>query len=162
MGLLVHYFKASDPTEQLQIVMELMRVRVVLIPEVVRRASERGDDSQLAALSQRVEQLAVAFEEQNIPAMADLELDCYRLIMEASQSLTYLWVYNSFEKIVRGFIGAQPHMWIAVPGFVDMWRGIAAGLQRRDAETAEAHFRSLAESIEGKMAELSALIQEST
>jgi GntR family transcriptional regulator, transcriptional repressor for pyruvate dehydrogenase complex len=162
ISLLPHYFAAVNPAERLEIITQMMRLRALLVPEILGLALDRIGPTQLDELRSLHKALATATADQNMGEVASTELGLYRVLVEASQSLTYVWVFNSLEKVVRGFIDAQPEMWILIPGLVELWRDIVEAICSLDRASAEQAFARLLETIEGQVRQLYALIREAT
>ncbi len=154
MGLLPHFFEVADIMQKLEISSQLMRLRTAIIPEVTRSAVAHGGPEHHERLRALVEQLAEAHQASDTPALIEIELNLYRMVIDAGGSLAFRWVYNSLEKIVLGFLRSQPQMWIAVPGFVDHWRGIISAICDRDGEEAASRFTALLSESDAKGLEL--------
>lgn len=154
MGLLPHFFDVANTMQKLEIASQLMRLRTAIIPQVTRSAADKATEAHHQELRQLVDKLAEAHQGSDTPALIEIELQLYRTVIDAAGSLAFRWVYNSLEKIVLGFLRSQPQMWIAVPGFVDHWRGIASALYARNGEEASARFTALLHESDAKGLEL--------
>lgn len=160
ISLLPQYFTATGPAEKLEIIMEMMRIRAVLMPEITTYCIERGKEHHRQELRRLHQELAAADKRQDVVAMAEVELSLYRTIVEAGGSLTYLWVFNSLERVVRGFIRAQPQMWIVIPGYVDMWNTIVEHVATRNLPGALEAFQRLLDITKQQVMELFTMLRE--
>ena len=162
ISLLPHYFAAASPGEKLEIITQMMRLRTLLVPEILTLALDRIGPEQLEQLRQLHRDLAAADERKDLGGMANVELAIYRLLVESSQSLTYVWVFNSLETVVRGFIAAQPEMWILIPGYIALWRAIIDSICDLDHAGASAGFRRLLDTIDDQVRQLYVLVREAS
>ena len=162
ISLLPHYFAAADPAQRIDIFGHLLRLRSLLIPEVIRLCIAHGSDEQLAHLDRLVDDLAAAESRQDLGGIATAELALYRSIVESSGALTYIWVFNSLERVVRGFIASQPNMWLFVPNLVELWGSIVGAIQGRNNEEAALRFGALLKTIEDQVTQLLPLFRAST
>jgi len=160
ISLLPHYFAAASPLEEIEIFSHMLRLRAILMPEAIRLCITDGTDQQFAHMATLIVDLEQAEKKQDIRNIAITEVMIYRAIVEASGALTYLWVFNSLEKVVRGFIEAQPGVWIFVPDIVGMWRSITGALAARDEKKALARFQEMLDSIEDRVKQLLPMFKE--
>ncbi len=145
--LLPHYFADAEPLEKLEIITNLMHVRRVLVPVIVPLAVKHGTEEQFATLENLGQELIAAHEQNDTRATAEVELQLYRAIVEASRSLTYLWVFNSIDRVARALFSAQPQMWLIMPDYIELWGKIITAIVDRDADAALTHFMSLLDAI---------------
>src|SRR5688572_26967443 len=154
ISLLPEYFAVVGPGEKLSIITELMHLRALLVPEVTSLCVEHGSEEQFRELQRLHQELAAADKRQDVAALAQVELGLYRVMVEAGGSLTYVWVFNTLEKVVRGFLQAQPQMFIVIPGYVDMWGAIVEAVVARKKDQALANFKKLLDTIEKQVMQL--------
>lgn len=162
ISLLPHYFAGAEPVEKLMILSHMMRLRDLLLPEAIRLCVELSADDHFAGMRELLRKLAEAEAVQDVPTMARLEVSLYRSIVAGSGALTYIWVFNSLERIVHGFIDAQPGMWMFVPGLIEAWDKIITALEARDVDAAREHFRFVLETYEAQASQLLAMFQEAS
>ena len=160
ISLLPHYFTAAPPLERIEIFGHLLRLRALVMPEALHLAIENGTDDQLGRLDALIDELEAAQKRQDIATMASTELQLYRSLVEASGAVTYLWVFNSLERVVRGFINSQPGVWIFVPNLVDMWRAISTELKARDGARVTKRFADMLATIEEQVKQLLPMFRE--
>lgn len=162
ISLLPEYFAVVQPGEKLQIITELMHLRNLLVPEVTALCVDNGTDEHFRELQRLHQELAAADKRQDIPTLAQVELGLYRVMVEAGGSLTYLWVFNSLEKVVRGFLQAQPQMFIVIPGYVEMWGAIVDAVVARKKDEALASFHKLLDTIEKQVMQLFSMFKQAS
>ncbi len=160
--LLPHYFAAAEPLEKLEIITNLMEIRRILVPVIVPLAVKHGTEEQFATLKKIEQELVAAHEKGDTRATAEVELQLYRAIVEASRSLTYLWVFNSIDRVARALFSAQPQMWLIMPDYIALWGKIVAAIVDRDADDALTHFMCLLDAIHERVDGLLTMLTNST
>lgn len=136
LGLLPHYFALAAETEQLEILGQLMRLRTVLATEVVVWAAERGSGQIAVELQPLVDGMRQAFENGDVNRLAYVELNIYRTLVTASGSIALMWVFNTLEKVLQGFLHRYPHMWVVPESLPTAWNGVLDALRQRNADCA--------------------------
>lgn len=162
ISLLPYYFVGADPAEKLMILSHMMRLRDLLLPEAIRLCIDHSSDDHFTGMRDLLKKLSEASSANDTPSMARHEVSLYRSIVAGSGALTYIWVFNSLERIVHALIEAQPGMWLFVPGLIDAWDKIISALEARDPDTAQEHFRVLLESYEDQTSRLLTMFQNAS
>lgn len=145
MGLLPYYFQAAEGPERLSLLSDLLRLRAMVAEEAVRLAALRRTRAQQGAIEARLADLRRALETGAPETVALAELDLYRAITEASHSLAGLWLFNSLDKVVRGFLETHPGLWAVGPQHGRIWAEVVAAIGAGDSEAALSALRRLLE-----------------
>jgi DNA-binding FadR family transcriptional regulator len=160
LTLLPHYFAVVQPPEKLEIITHLVHMRTILVPEVVKRCVDHATEEDIRHLRVLMGRITEADAANDTPKLMDTELAIYRSVVEAGNSLPYLWVFNTLENVIRGFATTQPGMWITIPDYVQRWERIISSIERRDCTSAQTHFRELLETIEARIHELLNMLRQ--
>ncbi len=136
LTLLADYLRVATVPQQLGLLEDLLRLRAMVAREAVARAAEHADEHDFAEFERCLEAVAERVRAHEGTVM-EPELALYRAVVRAGKSVAGTWLFNSLEKVIKGFGETYPGLWVTPPRFVEAWRGIVAALVARDGERAE-------------------------
>lgn len=136
LGLLAHYFPLAPHQDQVGIMVDLLRLRSLVAKEVVTRAAEHGNANALHALPGLLASLTQTHAQGDVPATIRNELALYRGMVRASQSVMGLWLFNSLERVLVGFLDASPGLWVTPNNYLETWQAVVDAVVARQAKAA--------------------------
>jgi len=136
LPLLAHYFRFATPAEQARLLADLLRLRRLIAAEAVQRAAEVADPAGVAGVEEQLARLRRAAQVGAGATLLEPELGLYRSIIAAGQSLAAMWLFNTFERVIRGFTEAYPGLWITAPKYLERWEAVADGIRRKNPRAA--------------------------
>ncbi len=132
LGLLPYYMRVATSDEGTRMLADLLRFRATMSLEVAGLAARRGESQDFKKIHDLLDALEVALRRNDMKALGKLELDLYRALAVASQSIAALWLLNGLEPVVRDLLEASPELWTVPEGYLETWRNIASALTDRD------------------------------
>ncbi|HEY3359408.1 MAG TPA: GntR family transcriptional regulator [Polyangia bacterium] len=116
--------------ERAALLVDVLRLRRVLLVDMAGTAAERADADGLAALRQRLDEARAAVGDPARAVQADL--DFYRTLARASGSLIAVWSFNTFARAYLDVVKAMPALWITPAGYLETLGALIDAIAARD------------------------------
>ena len=142
---------ATNNTERLDMLKDLLITRASVLEMMMRVAAERAEPVDLDRLRALTEQQQAIFESGDQEKLARGDLRWHQAIIEATHSLTTRWTANTFLEVYRGFILRFPTLWIPHPEYPWFLEEITGALERKDLEEAVTVTRNYYRVIDARM-----------
>jgi GntR family transcriptional regulator, transcriptional repressor for pyruvate dehydrogenase complex len=135
LSLLPHYLaEAANPAEQLAALQEVLRLRRLVLVEVVSRAATGSTPDEVLGLQQQLELIRRSLPHTRELIAADLEF--YRRLVAASHSLIYIWIFNTFVRVYTAVIDALEQLWVLPVGYLEHLDALTAAIAAHDSTRA--------------------------
>ncbi|MEO8600996.1 MAG: GntR family transcriptional regulator [bacterium] len=126
-----------------RVVNSIIEMRSALAPDIARRAAERGGTDDAAALAAVTARMAA--RAGDLPALQELAVEFWSLLVDAADNLAYRLAYNSMRATYDQCRALLTQVLADEIGDVARYRAIAAAVEARDAGTAAQLARELVE-----------------
>ncbi len=127
---------AQNPAEGLQVLLDLLAVRLHILELAVSLAAKRAKPQDLQRLADIVQEQLGAFQASDRTSLVRTELLFLDAVVEASHSLTVRWVANTLLEVYRQLREPIANLWIIEPTFPDYLQGLLGAFERNDPEAA--------------------------
>ncbi|MFH1533044.1 MAG: GntR family transcriptional regulator [Pseudomonadota bacterium] len=135
--------------ERVQILEDILRLRRVLMGDMVRSLARQGTEEEILAMRALVEAQRAHFGDAR--SMVETDLDLLLAMVAASRSLAFKWIFNTVVRMYREIVFAHPGLLYFSDAYCDTYDAIldacAAHDADRAAEVIRAHLEESDEAI---------------
>ncbi len=134
---LVPYFiqmEGGTVDERVQLLEDIMRLRRILIVDVVRSLAQQGTEDKISEIRILVKRHRDSKDDPR--ALVEIDLEILLAMVDASRSLAYKWVFNTVVQMYLEIVFAHPGFWYFSDDYCDNYDAILDACEARDAQRA--------------------------
>jgi GntR family transcriptional repressor for pyruvate dehydrogenase complex len=118
--------------ERAEVLVDVLRLRRVLLVDMAGIAAERADVGSVAALRGALEEARAALGDPTRAMQADF--DFYRTLAAASRSLIARWSFNTFARAYLDVVKAMPALWLTPAGYLETLDALVDAIATHDPQ----------------------------
>ncbi len=127
---------AQNQQEGLQVLLDLLAVRLHILELAVALAARRAKPRDLQRLADIVVTQLQAFNDSDRASLARTELEFLDAVVEAAHSLAVRWVANTLLDVYRQLSEPIADLWVIEPTFPDYLKALLEAFARNDPDAA--------------------------
>ena len=128
--------------ERVQLLEDILRLRRILIEDVVRTLARQGTPEEIRGIRALVQQQRDHFG--NARAMVKTDLDILLAMVDASRSLAFKWIFNTVVRMYKEIVFAHPRFWYFSDDYCEQFDAVLTACAAHDPDRAagvmQAHF----------------------
>jgi DNA-binding FadR family transcriptional regulator len=118
------------PEDRAALLVDVLRLRRLLLVDMAGTAAERADPTTVAALRAHVATARAAIGDP--PRALKADLDFFGTLAAASRSLIARWSFNTFARAYLDVVKAMPGLWITPDGYGETLDALCDAIAARD------------------------------
>ncbi|MBM4373217.1 MAG: FadR family transcriptional regulator, partial [Deltaproteobacteria bacterium] len=123
-------FEGGTVEERIQLLEDVLRMRRLLIVEVVRGLALQGSGEDVRAIRTLVEEQRG--HQGDLHAMVETDLEILLAMVKASRSLAIMWVFNTVVRLYREIVFVHPGLWYFAEDYCDRLDQVLEACSARD------------------------------
>jgi DNA-binding FadR family transcriptional regulator len=120
--------------ERIQILEDILRLRRVLIEDVVRSVARQGTPEEIVAMRALVRRQRAHLGDAG--AMVEIDLEILLALVSASRSLAFKWIFNTVVRMYREIVSVHPGLLYFSDDYCETYDAILDACAAHDADRA--------------------------
>jgi len=120
--------------ERVRLLEDILRLRRILIEDVVRSLAGQGSEEEILAMRGLVRRQREAGDDT--AAMVETDLELLLAMVDASRSLAFKWIFNTVVRMYREVVFTHPGLWYFTDDYCEKYDAVLDACAAHDATRA--------------------------